>query len=372
MSPSNGAIDGAAPRVGSWEGTRREAVARELGGDLPCVRCRYNLKGLSVRAVCSECGLPVRATLLAVVDPYASELQAIRHPRLTWTGLMAWSFGAVLAALAAWALRLSELLDSFASIRVPVPTAQFVLLGGTLISFLGSLSLLSPHERIPRGPRLRAFCGVAAFVPILLSTRSILLMDSQATFAANALSDGSWQRDLLRIVQGLGIGLAVWGLAPIWKMLMERSHLMRTGRREGQPLMPLAGVALVGVTGDVIHVLARDAIDAPASLGFLAGTLLVGVSAALLTLGFLGVALTCMRIRRVVLAPPLSLAELLAASGPGAAAVSEVGSKSSEPGVGGASAGVQVASTSAPAQPATGAAPPPAAPPTPPARPELA
>src|SRR5262245_48877512 len=81
----------------------REAIARELTGDLPCVRCRYNLRGLSVRAPCPECGTPVRATLLAVVDPFAGELQPVSRPRLIVAGLIAWSLGGFGSALCVWA-----------------------------------------------------------------------------------------------------------------------------------------------------------------------------------------------------------------------------------------------------------------------------
>ncbi|MBL8760751.1 MAG: hypothetical protein JNL50_05545, partial [Phycisphaerae bacterium] len=56
---------------------RPELLARELTGDLRCAKCAYNLKGLSVRSVCPECGLAISATLLAKVDPHAAELRPI-------------------------------------------------------------------------------------------------------------------------------------------------------------------------------------------------------------------------------------------------------------------------------------------------------
>ena len=63
-------------------------LASELTGDLPCVRCGYNLRGLSIREHCPECDAPVRATILALVDPRASELKPLRRPRLTGWGLV--------------------------------------------------------------------------------------------------------------------------------------------------------------------------------------------------------------------------------------------------------------------------------------------
>src|SRR5215831_18001819 len=87
------------------ESERAVDLARELGGDLPCAACRYNLRGLSVRSVCPECGTPVRATILFTVDPYASVLRPITWPRATAAGLILWSMGALGAAVLTWVLR---------------------------------------------------------------------------------------------------------------------------------------------------------------------------------------------------------------------------------------------------------------------------
>src|SRR5436190_23878239 len=71
------------------------ALGRQLRGDLPCVACGYNLKGLSIRSVCPECGTPVRATILSVVDPHAAELTPIRLPALVALGLLFCAAGAL-------------------------------------------------------------------------------------------------------------------------------------------------------------------------------------------------------------------------------------------------------------------------------------
>src|SRR5690606_27754218 len=61
-------------------------IARQLKGDLLCIGCGYNLRGLSIREMCPECGIPVRATILGVIDPMADELAPIPRPRLVATG----------------------------------------------------------------------------------------------------------------------------------------------------------------------------------------------------------------------------------------------------------------------------------------------
>ncbi len=70
-------------------------LSRELAGDLPCIQCGYNLRGLTVKGMCPECGTSVRATLLAVVDPMAGEFRPISFPRLTAYGMLVWSHAAV-------------------------------------------------------------------------------------------------------------------------------------------------------------------------------------------------------------------------------------------------------------------------------------
>ncbi|MEM7623588.1 MAG: hypothetical protein AAF235_10360 [Planctomycetota bacterium] len=75
----------AAPKPGQPD------VATALLGDLPCVNCSYNLRGLSVRAVCPECKTAVLATVLAVIDPKAEEFSAIGSPRVVAAGFVVWA-----------------------------------------------------------------------------------------------------------------------------------------------------------------------------------------------------------------------------------------------------------------------------------------
>ena len=47
---------------------------------------------------CPECGLPIQATLLSLVDPRAAEIQPIRSRRTVATGLAAWAVASYIAA----------------------------------------------------------------------------------------------------------------------------------------------------------------------------------------------------------------------------------------------------------------------------------
>src|SRR3954470_14312241 len=95
-------------------------IARELTGNLPCVTCRYNLRGLSIKSVCPECGTAVRAAILAAVDPYAPILQPLYAPRLAATGLMLWAGGALAAGLLTWSLRLADLFATLLDRGFPI------------------------------------------------------------------------------------------------------------------------------------------------------------------------------------------------------------------------------------------------------------
>src|SRR6185295_10238912 len=119
-APENGsaALNGdPIPRVGP-------RLALELTGDLPCVRCKYNLRGLTVKGMCPECGTSVRTTILAKIDPLAKELRPLHFPRLTSLGLIVWAWSALAAALCNWALRLSDFgggTSLFWSLRACIP-----------------------------------------------------------------------------------------------------------------------------------------------------------------------------------------------------------------------------------------------------------
>lgn len=312
MEGETGLTPGAPDITGTLPPQRREKVARELGGDLPCVRCRYNLRGLSVRAVCPECGTPVRVTLLAVVDPRAGELQIIRWRWPVALGLLVWSLSAVVAAAANWTLRITDLTNRFAGTSLDTSWAAGIVVAGCFVSGLGALAMLRPHAGIPLRARLEAGLAIAAYIPLTLILAWIhLVHDPGRPEPYFGGYPGSAARELARLASGFLIIVILVGLRSNWQLMVKRSVLMRTGRRERQPMPTLAGVVAAGAVGDLVRLLSRDALDAPQSVIFTIGTCLIGVSSVLLVVGLVHLLWDTWRLKGVILDPPLSMKQVM-------------------------------------------------------------
>ena len=291
-------------------------LASELTGDLPCARCRYNLRGLSVRGVCPECGVPVRATLLAVVDPHASEIQPIFHPHLTAIGLQLWSFSALLAALATWLLRGADLAHVFGLTRPgagwpgeTLPRAVPVLL---LLSGIGATALIRPHALIPRRYIWAAAGACAAYLALAaVSWRIHVDVDawSSAVFFRNGAR--SAERPLLRVASDVLVAAIALGLRPNARLLVARSLLLRSGDVDRQTLAALAGSAGVALLGDLLHLGSAIMDPSRSELVRLMGTMLIGLGSTLLTIGLIGVAWDCVRLWPATVAPPLALEDVV-------------------------------------------------------------
>lgn len=283
------------------------ALARELGGDIPCVRCMYNLRGLSVRGVCPECGAPVRATLLARVDPMASELAPITRPALVGWGLLAWSWGAVFAALCAWVLRLTAYFVPESELMYRVAPLAFGVMGGALISWAGAAALVSPQERLPRTHKLAALAGVVCYIPVVFTLWALHVgEDIWGPIGYGGSGAGQYMD---RLLLGLGlIGIAL-GLRPNGRALTARSMVMRKGMVDRQTLFGLAGAVAMALLGDAI--VQWFGYRPGADVWRVLGKLLVLCGSVLATLGLVGVAVDAWRIRGVIRQPPLTLAGLL-------------------------------------------------------------
>lgn len=301
VNPSNSPQDQPAPRG------EVVTLARELGGDLPCVRCTYNLRGLSVRGVCPECGLPVRATLLARVDPLAAELAPVKHPsRVAW-GLLAWTWGAVFAAACAWVVRLVAYFAWDSTLMYQVGTFAYGVLGGVVISWMGSMALITPQEGLTRRNRLNALGGVVCYVPVLAALWGLHVGEDfwRPLGFGGAGAAYYWERFVL----GLGLIGIVVGLRPNGRALTARSLVMRKGMVDRQTLAGLAGAIAVAMAGDaIVQWLGQRP---GADVWRVMGKLLVLCGSVLATLGLVGVAIDAWRIRGVILQPPLSLGQLL-------------------------------------------------------------
>ncbi len=295
-------------------------LASELTGDLPCAGCRYNLRGLSVRGACPECGIPVRATLLAKVDPHATEIQPLRFARLTAVGLIAWSFSALAAALACWLLRGADVAHVFGFARPApgwtgehLPRAVPVLV---LFSGLGACALVRPHAQIPRRNVAAALMACGAYLALaVIAWRVLVEIDAWNAAAFFGGGARSIERPLLRAGADVLIAAIALGLRPNARLLVARSLILRSGNVDRQTLAALAGSAAVAMLGDLLHVGASLLDPSKAELIRLMGTMLIGLGSTLLTIGLIGVAWDCVRLWPAIVARPLALEDVVGGRG---------------------------------------------------------
>lgn len=289
-----------------------ELLARDLKGDVRCARCRYNLRGLSVRGVCPECGTPVRGTLLAIIDPAASEFQPLFLPGLAALLLTLWAWGALLAALSVLALRLNELawlmglgeLSESPAWRV-APAAL------AAVSGVGALSHVRPHRMIPLWQSGLAALGVCAYVPLGIALYQIhAAIDPVLPHPYADPMMATDARTWWRLAASACAAAAIVGVRPNARLMVSRCMLMRTGRVDRQTLLVIVGALGLAMLGDVLH-LASSQLGEGGEVLRPIGTTLIGVGSLLVLLGLVGVVIDAWRIRYAMVTPPLSLSDVL-------------------------------------------------------------
>lgn len=291
--------------------SRTRDIARELTGDLRCARCGYNLRGLSVLGVCAECGLPVKATILAVVDPEADEIRSIEHPRLVQWGLIVWGVAAFGACVVIAFIRAAEILNHY---KLPAYAPSWMpnaTIGLLIASGLGSLVLIRPHAGIRRALSARAAVGCLCYVPLVLSVWWILTrIDAGSVGVYTRIGDIPPERSALRIVFALSIAGAALLLRPNALRLALRSVLVRTGRVDRQPMNALAASAGLAMIGDLLHLLGPYAPSATRDLMYIAGVAAIAAGSLLLTVGLFSLMLDVFRIRPLIAAPGVGLTDI--------------------------------------------------------------
>ncbi|HYE03866.1 MAG TPA: hypothetical protein VD963_11615 [Phycisphaerales bacterium] len=293
----------------------RAVLSRELGGDLPCVVCGYNLRGLSVRSACPECATAVRATILAVVDPHAAELRPLARPALTAAGLVLWASGAVVAALAAWVPHAAHALATWRAGPVRHVALPWIVLGGVAVSAVGALALVRPHPGVKPAWSWMAGLAVACYLPL-----AWCLWRAADAPAGRYLR--GWVPDeggaLARIGACLLAALIALLVRPSTRLLVARSLALRTGRVDRQTLLALALAWVTIAGGHTLWLLSGGGRStALGSTQWLVGLVLIGLGSAFVTGGLVGALLDCVRIARAILVPAPGLAQVLGARAPG-------------------------------------------------------
>ncbi|MEQ8770601.1 MAG: hypothetical protein RIB60_08840 [Phycisphaerales bacterium] len=294
---------------GSPRPSQARELARDLTGDLPCSRCRYNLRGMSVRAACPECGLPVRTTILVLVDPRADELIPLTRPRLTASGVVVWIGGATGAALGVWALRIAEWLDA----QYQITWATSDIAWGSLImlalSAIGALALIRPHPSVPLGRSVLAVLGVLLYAPLAFVFHRIHLVIDAGNAHPYAGIDASLdERTTWRLAFAVVAMLLVLSLRPAGRQLAARSFIFRSGQIDRQSMLAMIGAFAVGAAGDVIRLIFSPT---PGDWLSLLSLSLISLGGFLLTMGLFAALVDGFRLRAVLANEQIKLAHIL-------------------------------------------------------------
>lgn len=297
-------------------------LGKALQGSLPCVVCRYDLRGVTIRGVCPECGTAVRATILARVDPHAAELQPISpgRARIVSTGLVLWVAAMTLAVIVCWISAIGQGIDIWAEPgamagaalqrRAGLVVAVLVWLAG-----LGAILICRPHRGVPWWMTASVMLGALLHLPLgLLADR---LGDVAARATGGLWVETYWEpwpdRTYARwaaLLLALGI-IAL--IRPMARLLVARSVTIRTGRVDRQTMVAMAAAIAIIFLGDGLGLASVGSGSGLGILGLLGATLVL-LGAVLLTVGLFSGLIDVIRIARAIMRPGPTLAQLVGAS----------------------------------------------------------
>ncbi len=265
--------------------------------DLPCVHCRYNLRGLPLLAECPECGVPVRLTIAAALDPEAENLERLFAPTLTAVGLVVWSGAALAAAAALWAERGASLLRLLASVPPPAIDLGAIGVGATLCSGAGALVLVRPHRGITPRRSLLTLFGVLLYLPLAYVVGRLFDTDPLAQLAGvRPIAAHAWWRGAFAAL----VSAIILILRPPAVRLAMRSLVVRTGRVDRQPMWTLIPPVFLSFAGELLLLASAHAGVSLGSGLRLAAVLTIVVGATLFTIGLAGIVVDTWRLRSVI------------------------------------------------------------------------
>ncbi len=289
---------------------------RALEGNLPCIICGYDLKGVTIRGSCPECGTLVRATILYTVDPQAEEFRPLLMPRITAWSVAAWSMFSLIAILAAWWIRLADGAQAALGFHLSATGAWWILIVAPGLAGLSLIGMIRPTGGAKWSASIAACIAALAHIPLVM-----LLLQLHAWDVAHASPYFGWTpaahtpdqggREIIRLGIGVCMVAIILGVRPNARELVRRSLAMRTGRVDRQTLLAVTAAIALAACGDGLRLLSGhvSADLAPIIRGV--GTVLVAIGLTFTTLGAASALIDSWRIRGVILLPSPTLHEVL-------------------------------------------------------------
>lgn len=286
-----------------------EDVAAELSGDLTCARCGYNLRGLSIRSSCPECGLAVGATIQMVVDPHADKLRPVRWPRLTAWLLLVWAGGAMLAVLLVAVMRGQDVAATILGRTIDHGLLPVVATGALAMSAIGTLALVRPLADLTWKRTVLAAVGVLAAAFAVVCFQSVMSIDRVMPNPFASTPPRGSPRPLASVCVVLAGVLWLLAVRVNYRALLTRSFAMRTGRVDRQRLTPLIAALLVVAVGDALLIVYQrfEVVDV---LPFIA-VAVIGLGSVLLAVGLANLTVDVVRLRPALIARSKSMRDIL-------------------------------------------------------------
>lgn len=286
-------------------------IARQLTGTLKCISCGYDLHGLSIRAECPECGVPVRATILGIVDPHADELAPLSFPRMSAVGLNLWSFGALLSVSMVWALRAVELLRDMGVGTWGPAVFAWTGLVGLSGSMLGALTLIRPHRAVSAGGMARCALGVSMYFALISVYYAIYLgHDIQAPSPLFDPGGDATARSALRLLVFVLVSGIILGIRPAAVGLAVRSVIVRTGRVDRQSMLALLSALGIAALGDVLSIVSEHAPAAARDVLEIIALVVISLGSILFTVGLVNICIDTLRLYPVIRRPGVGLGDI--------------------------------------------------------------
>ncbi len=279
-----------------------------LLGSLPCCVCGYDLRGMSIRGICPECGTAIRATILYRVDPEADEFRPMHLPIVMAWSVRLWPLAGAVAAIAIWINRIEEWWGQRQAATETIWT--LVAWWAIVASGVAALPLVRPVRGLRWWKSLAALLGILSYAAVLVGYELVVRADRGRAppYVGRPPDPDRLAAHLLMCAGMLGVLL---GLRPVLRERVRRSLALRTGRVDRQTLLAMAAVVAGAMAGDLLRLASPAAGPLDAVLAH-TGTMVIAVASMLLTLGLVSAIVDGWRISQAILTPSPALRDVLA------------------------------------------------------------